>query len=360
MDMSERRRRAQQEAAEWWVVFQGDVPRDQRAQYVDWLRESPIHIAEMLHMAQVHGTLDQFDRWAQQPTGASGGAEDVVIPLPESDVSVRTPTGPAKGIARGVKLAWPVAAVFVVFVALSVMVWRALGGQVIQTERGERREVALPDGSVVQVDPETRLRVNYEESVRQVVLESGRALFQVAKSPHRPFLVQSDNATILAVGTEFAVERRSQSVLVTVAEGKVAVLPLSSVTSEDERKRRTQATSRASGDAARKIMLTANQQVVISASGGAEPVRNIDSARALAWAEGQLIFTDEPVGKAAKQFNRYNRIQISIKDAELASRPISGVFNAADPESFVALIEAMASVRVTRAASADITIDSAK
>src|SRR5688572_26746322 len=198
MDASERRRRVQQEAAEWWVILQGDVARDQRAQYVDWLRESPLHVAEMLYMARVHGTLEQFDRWAQQPIDGPDSEGDAVVSLPVSDVPARTPMGVTRQAAREVKLAWAVATMLLVGIALSAILLWPFDGQIIQTERGERREVSLPDGSVVRVDPETRLRVRYRESSRQIALQSGRALFRVTQNARRPFLVQSDNTTVQA------------------------------------------------------------------------------------------------------------------------------------------------------------------
>ena len=58
------------------------------------------------------------------------------------------------------------------------------------------------------------------------------------------------------------------------------------------------------------------------------------------------------------QFNRYNSIQLHVEDEELARRPISGVFNAANPESFIAFIEATTSVRVERGSDGDIVIAS--
>jgi transmembrane sensor len=114
------------------------------------------------------------------------------------------------------------------------------------------------------------------------------------------------------------------------------------------------------GRAPAEILLNANEQVTVAESGTAAPVREVDSSRALAWAEGRLVFENEPVARAVEQFNRYNRIQLTVNDAELAQRPISGVFNAADPESFVAFIQSVAAVRVTRDNAADIRIEAAK
>src|SRR5690606_23063359 len=100
----------------------------------------------------------------------------------------------------------------------------SFNGQLIATERGERREVVLADGSVVQVDPQTRLDVRFDDRFRRVVLTQGRAVFRVARQPGRPFFVESGEAVVRAVGTAFGVERREHGrLVVTVAEGKVAV-----------------------------------------------------------------------------------------------------------------------------------------
>jgi len=214
-------------------------------------------------------------------------------------------------------------------------------GKVISTERGERREVALADGSVVQMDPETTLRVKYRDEERRVYLDRGRALFRVAKNASRPFLVEARDTTVRAVGTAFGVEYEARDVIVTVAEGRVAIF-------------RTTDSGR-DGTAAAPL-LVADQQITVRASAETEPVRAVDSGKALAWAQGRLIFESTTVEEAVRQFNRYNRIQIRIADEQLARRPVSGVFSAADPESFVAFIRSVVPVKITRDDAADITI----
>jgi ferric-dicitrate binding protein FerR (iron transport regulator) len=45
-----------------------------------------------------------------------------------------------------------------------------------------------------------------------------------------------------------------------------------------------------------------------------------------------------------------------VSDEVLATRRVSGVFDASDPESFIAFIQTVARVRVTRSNAADITL----
>ena len=344
MAPTERRGRASEEAGEWLLRLQaGELPREERAEFVDWLRESPVHVAEMLRVARVHGALEQFERWAGISTQGAESDEAVVL-LPTAA------TNHAPAVKKRSVVTWSIAATLACVAVVVGLLMPTLRGQVIQTERGERREVALADGSLVQIDPETRLRVKFDEHSRQIVLDTGRALFRVAKNHARPFLVHADATTVRAVGTAFGVERQKQGVVVTVAEGKVAVegaAPINVLPTPSKE------TSNVPG-----IVLVANEQITVQAATPAPQVRKVDSERALAWAEGRLVFEDTPVAEAVAQFNRYNNIQIEVHDEQLARRPISGVFNAASPEAFVDFIEAGAVVQVSRSSGGNIVISS--
>lgn len=394
MDANERRARASAEAAEWWAKLQSDDKSpQQRAEFVDWLRESAVHVAELLRVARVHAALEQLQRWERIGTDGSGEDDNVValpaaaacataqpLPRPLASGEIRTGKGGdghcsarVRGrIARGRH--WAIAAGVCLIVIATIWFARWSPGQIIQTELGERREVSLADGSIVQVDPETRLRVKFDDQVRDVSLERGRALFRVAKNPSRPFLVHANGTLVRALGTAFGVERQRQSVVVTVAEGKVAVFPMHSLStpgaapsipfspaaeSAANRGGAALMASRPSAPPApqtAELLLTADQQVLVRLSGSAEPVRKVDSGRELAWAEGWLVFDNDTVAAVIDQFNRYNRVQLHVTDKTLAGRRVSAVFNSSDPESFIAFIQGVTAVRLVRGAGGDITL----
>jgi transmembrane sensor len=380
MDASERRKRASSEAADWFARLQaGEMDHAERQQYVEWLRESYVHVTEMLRIAQIHGELKQFGHWARLSTGPKTAEDNVVqLPAPLDDNLFQTTgegRGPRHGKGEGHQrpplMLFAVAATVVLVVATALVLPR-IRGQVIETERGERREVVLSDGSVLQVDPETRLRVKYADAVRQVFLERGRALFHVAKNAHRPFLVQADGTTVRAVGTAFGVEQQTRGVTVTVAEGKVAVFGPSQPLGDGARTEdsglsksgallhRHSVLSTQSSALSPTLFLTADQQVTVPNIGATEPVRKVDSHRALAWAEGRLIFQNDELGTVIAQFNRYNHVQLSVVDPALAAKPVSGVFNAADPEAFIAFLQSVTAVEIVRDGDRGITIATAR
>lgn len=348
MDANERRARAGKEAAEWWTEMQAaDMPLERREAFVEWLRESAVHVSEMLQVVEVHDGLTHFKRWAHISTEGSeqDGALDAIVDFrtvasePASWFSRHERPGAS---THHEKKRWLKRTQYAVGIAassllvLGISLWLSVSGQTIETERGERREVALSDGSVLQVDPETRMRVKLHDSSRRlVVLEHGRALFRVAKDPERPFLVRANGTVARAVGTSFAVETQMQDVIVTVAEGKVAVSvspPPGAKNVEPEL----------------AAMLIANQQLTVGGAGASASVRKVDSERELAWATGRLVFEHTPLPRVLNEFNRYNRVQMRVDDAELAQRRISGTFNASDPDSFLDFISTVANVEVAR------------
>jgi transmembrane sensor len=353
MDASDRRRRASEEAAAWWVRFRaGDIERAEREEFVDWLRESAMHVAEMLRIAKLTNALDEFQSWLKINTDGPDHDDGSIIELPLREAPVDPkPTAPRDRRSLPPKRPWAgliaVGAGFLLLGAIGLFL--SFRTEIIETNRGERREVALADGSVVEVDPETRLRVAFGERARRVLLERGRAFFKVAKNPARPFLVQADGTTVRAVGTAFGVERAKQGILVTVAEGKVGVfvseisapvLPALPITSQE-----------LPSHAPKEVLLTAGQQVRAPSTGSVGPIRKVDSERELAWAKGRLVFDDETVAEAVDEFNRYNRVQLRVANDALALRTVSAIFDASDPESFLAFLQTDGAVRITRSES---------
>ena len=237
MDATERRARATQEATQWWnrlCVEPTEVSKADREQFTQWLRESPLHVAELLRIAHVHDALERFKHWGEIEVGDAGESHNVISlhePLDGATESLSGNARPAEestapgraAVHRSRAGMWAIAASACLIAILGGWLALANRGQLIETELADRRQVMLDDGTVVQLEPETRLRVRFEDRNRYVALERGRALFRVAKDPQRPFSVSTDHTSVRAVGTAFGVERSKRGVVVTVAEGTVAV-----------------------------------------------------------------------------------------------------------------------------------------
>ena len=85
--------------------------------------------------------------------------------------------------------------------------------------KGEQRQVALPDGSHIMLNTDTKLSVLISERTRSVSLDRGEAWFTVQHDEHRPFRIHVANGSIHDLGTEFIVKKVPEKVQVSVVEG---------------------------------------------------------------------------------------------------------------------------------------------
>jgi transmembrane sensor len=203
--------------------------------------------------------------------------------------------------------------------------WSRANAGVYVTGVGERRTLTLADGSVVTLDARSRIHVRYREGERLINLDQGQARFDVAKDPSRPFRVSAGRETVLALGTQFNVELVAHSVLVTLIEGRVAVMP--------------ETTSARAEPTAQQIDLTPGEGLQVRQDGQKIRLPKVDVARVTAWQNGKLFFDNEPLASAAERINRYAREQVQV-DTSAADVAISGVFNAGDARAFVEAVTA--------------------
>jgi transmembrane sensor len=224
---------------------------------------------------------------------------------------------------------WARAAVVLLGALTTLLVWRGYTQTHLATAVGEVRRAPLADGSHVTLDTRSRIAVRYEPDTRLVVLESGEALFEVAKNAKRPFVVQAGNVRVRAVGTAFVVRRRSDDdVDVTVTQGVVDVWR---ETNSPEPAVRLRAGSHAS---ATPTEITAPSEL--------SPVKLLE---AVAWTSGVIDLNGQTLGEAAAEFNRYNRQIVVISDARLAAQTVVGRFEATNPRAFVTSAAAMLDAR---------------
>jgi transmembrane sensor len=212
-------------------------------------------------------------------------------------------------------------------------------GELHETGVGDRRVLTLADGSIVNLDARSRLRVSFRDDIRFVALESGQASFQVAKDPARPFRVRAGDHTVVALGTEFNIEMLRDTLLVTLIEGHVAV-----VASESDAAAGSALPNAGSESA---VELNVGQQFVAAARERAHVRDSVDLGRATAWQDGKLFFNDEPLTSAAERMNRYARVQIQV-DPAVARIGISGVFKAGDTNAFMDAVTTYFPVRADR------------
>jgi len=197
------------------------------------------------------------------------------------------------------------------------------------TGKGERRRITLADGSIVDLNAETRLQVTLTRSERRVVLADGEAIFDVAHDRDRPFTVEASDRLVRVLGTQFDVRNRQGELTVTVGRGKVRVSPP------------------ASGATGRAFLLMPGQRLEVAKS-GVEALRTVDPRETFSWRAGRLIYRGQPLAEVVADLNRQFTEQIEIGDAELGATPITGVVVLDAPDAVIARLSLMLPIRSVR------------
>ena len=342
-----------EEAAEWFVdLSEGNLPAEHCNAFSAWLRRSPENVAAYLEVSAF---------WADAPMAlgtepgpdvdaivAAALAEDNVVILPAAADPSCAPAPPVRTFRNG-RLA-QAAGVMLVMGAVTAAVWGIDSWRrpVYATGLAEQRSITLSDGSTVQLNARSRVRLRFTDTERVVELAEGQALFAVAKDPARPFVVASGAARVRAIGTQFDVARRRSGTTITVLEGRVAVLADSTALEPAAAGARPavpagrMATDRMAG---RSVYLAAGEQVTITAGTVSVP-QPANRAAATAWTQRRLIFSASRLADVVEEFNRYNSRPIEIGDPGLESLEISGVYSSTDPASLLRFLEEQPYIRV--------------
>lgn len=353
-----------EEASAWFIEFtENEVDYAGRAEFNAWLRRSPECVRAFLQVAVFWEDAGTFRKWSQIDSDgliARAEAEQNVVhigslaPTRSSSQSGHTAASPpalaaaadegatkidthGTVVRRGLRRGW-FAAAAILLLSIAIVSWYSVYlAPTYATGIGEQRSIALEDGSVVELNARSRLRVHFTPDQRSVDLLEGQALFTVAKNPARPFVVTTDQTRVRAVGTQFDVYRKSARTVVTVVEGRVAVNPAHANPRSGARTH-SPASARVAGavtaPARPEVFVAAGEQVTVTPVEVAPPAV-VNTAIATAWTEKKLIFESAPLREVVEEFNRYNRQQLIIRDPELFDLHVSGVFPSTDSSRMV-------------------------
>ena len=363
-----------EEACEWFIECRaGDLDNGARAEFDRWLRKSPEHQSAYLEIAAIWNegpTLDRSNRWdldeltaraAEDPaniiawerTRSTSHTPQSVPNTTETNERATAATFPSTGLSAGRRRLFTIAAsVLLTTAALATYILTTSG--VYATALGEQRSLPLSDGSTVELNSLSKIRVGYSEHERTVDLLQGQALFHVAKDATRPFIVRIGQTRVRAVGTQFDVYRKPDGTIVTVVEGRVAILNegyRSGPKHEGERgpreaAARTEVTDFAQQEGEGAIFLGAGEQITVSPKRASKTLHP-NLAGATSWTQRQLVFDSASLTDVAEEFNRYNERKLVIDPSALETLHINGVFSSTDSASLIRFLRDRPTLRVT-------------
>jgi transmembrane sensor len=190
--------------------------------------------------------------------------------------------------------------------------------QTYTTAVGARDTLTLPDGSRIELNTDTVVRVADTADQRKVWLDRGEAYFQVTHDAMRPFVVVAGDRRVTDVGTKFLMRREPDRLQVAVVDGRVQF-------EAGRGNPQSPPPILAAGDA---VTATANSVVLTR-----KPTR--DLANELGWLHGVFVFHHTALADAANEYNRYNRQKIVIIDPAVARLTLSGTLPTNNVKAFV-------------------------
>jgi transmembrane sensor len=327
------------EASAWFVEFRvGDIDRDTRTEFSAWLRRSPEHIQAYLEVTATYAAIpspdphDKIDVSALIARARASLESNLMLLAPSAQ-----PQQTAEFCDRRAGRTRPWAALAASLFIVSMGVWLYIQRDIYSTAIGEQRSITLADGSTIELNADSRIRLHFTAHERSVELLEGQAQFEVARDRARPFVVRSAGTQVRAIGTLFDVYRKRTGTLVTVIEGRVAVtedtpgMPDSKrVTKRDEE----------------PIYLAAGEQVTVTRTAISKPAQP-NVAATTAWTRRRLVFENAALAEVAEEFNRYNTRPLIIDPSAPLDFHVSGTYSARKPESLVRFLRAQEGIRVT-------------
>ncbi|MFC7053307.1 FecR family protein [Hansschlegelia quercus] len=264
---------ASREAALWFATLNGDDATDtDRAAFRTWLQRDPANAREYAAIERLWGGLSELPEVKQRRR-----AKRVAVTRRNLGKAAL-----ASVIGGG---AW----------------WAASQRPFAEhrSGKGERRNVTLADGSVVELATETALSTRFDDGERRVELHFGEAYFSVVRDVRRPFVVEAGVGAARALGTRFSVANLDGEVRVAVDEGKVEF-----------------------SRGADRVLLSGGSGATMD-DHGIGAVSSIDPVSEFAWRDGRLVFISARLDNVVEALNRWRSGRIILTDPTLARRPVT-------------------------------------
>ncbi|THT97453.1 DUF4880 domain-containing protein [Lampropedia puyangensis] len=304
-----------QQAAHWFAVLQDERrSEDEYAQWQHWLQADPAHRMAWQRVEQIGGHVATLDLASQ------GRTRHLLDAVHRQGVQrQRRTTLKAALLLVGIGGAgW----------GLGQSPWWRTRQATHVTAVGQRGAFTLADGSTLWLNADSRVRVDYQQSLRLIHLLAGEMLLETAADTHhqaRPLVVHTAHGRVRPLGTVFSVRQWDQETQVTVFEGAVRI-------------RLEQAQEE-------KTIVYSGQQTCFSQH-AVQPVSPAQHARQ-AWRDGLLVADGMRLDHLLVQLASYRSGWLTC-DSAVGALKVVGVFRLDDTESALQLLQNSLPIRVRK------------
>ena len=203
---------------------------------------------------------------------------------------------------------WQVAAAIVLLLTAGVVLFHTFyANKVIryQTAYGERKEITLPDQSVVLLNGNSTIcyRPGWGDAQTREVWLDGEAFFSVQHTVHhQKFVVHTpEDLNIEVLGTRFNVSNRRGKTQVVLEEGKVKVF-----------------------DAAQDYVMQPGEMISYSARKPKLIAQKVNPQLHLSWKDNLLLFHSERIGSILERLAQSHGLQVEVRHESLPQELFTG------------------------------------
>ena len=209
----------------------------------------------------------------------------------------------------------------------------------IYAGKGVRKEIKLPDGTLVRLNSGSRLSydLDMQNHNQRDVLLTGEAFFKVAHDKRHPFVVKTNKVRIKVLGTEFNVreypgDRESETTLI---NGSIEL----TVNDRSDQKFLLKPSEKFALVKDTRKQADKNQKSVLMIENIA-PVKvgNDEYLEEISWTENKFVFQNESFEDLIPKLERWYNVQIILVDPKIRSYRYTGVFI---DENIIQALEAM-------------------
>ncbi len=282
--------RSPEESAVYWSarLSSPEFTEEDKAEFFEWLNSSPRNQEAYIEVEQL--SLSAAKVIAQQSI-----TQQPITQQPEEANQNKS------GLWYGVILA---SVLLIVVSGLLFNISKEPQHYVLATNIGKQKEFLLEDGSIIWLNTDTELHIQETTAHIAAQLVKGEAIFEVKRNTRRVFDVITDDGVVRVLGTQFSVKHLTESTLVTVIDGEVAL----GEKSDNSNHKKNFVTH---------SIITNNQELTLKGAKAGETPNQVNVETKLAWKSKRLIYANEPLDAVVADLNRYYIRKIYISDESL-------------------------------------------
>lgn len=179
----------------------------------------------------------------------------------------------------------------------------------LRTATGEQRTIRLSDNTLIRLNTHSAVDVRFDAKQRRVVLQDGEIFVETGShNDPRPFIVETDEGSMRALGTKFLVKREDNGTLLSVLQSAVAAHPQAADT---------------------EMILREGQQMLIQRHSLGPMVALAPGTDA--WMRGMLVVDNAPLKDVIAELARYRQGHLGVAP-EVADLRITGSFPLKDTD----------------------------